>query len=67
VVDKVLADKEIQRMLDECWKDGAKTYIKQDPSFKDIPGFESRRFSPPKRIPSIQILSHYRPIQENAL
>jgi hypothetical protein len=36
-------------MLDECWKDGAKNYIKQDPSFKDVPGFEERRFAPPKR------------------
>ena len=39
-------------MIDECWKDGAKTYIKHDPSFKDIPGFEERRFVPPKRASS---------------
>ena len=37
-------------MLDECWKDGAKTYIKHDPSYADIPKFEERRFTPPKRM-----------------
>jgi len=40
-------------MLDECWKDGAKQYIKADPKFKEIPGFEERRFVPPKRTYSI--------------
>jgi len=38
-------------MIDECWKDGAKIYLKNDPSLKDIPDFEKRRFVPPKRTP----------------
>ena len=37
-------------MIDECWKDGAKIYMKHDPSCKNIPGFEERTFAPPKRI-----------------
>ena len=49
-MDKILNDKTLKKMLDECWKDGAKTYIKQDPSYADIPEFEERRFEPPKRM-----------------
>jgi hypothetical protein len=48
-VDKVLEDESLKKMIDECWRDGAKIYIKHDPAYKDIPGFEQRTFVPPKR------------------
>jgi hypothetical protein len=48
-----MADKDMRYMLDECWKDGAKQYIKADSKFKEISGFEERRFVPPKRTYSI--------------
>jgi hypothetical protein len=48
-VDKVLKDESLKKMIDECWKDGAKVYIKHDSSYKDILGFEERTFIAPKR------------------
>jgi hypothetical protein len=49
-VDKVLADPIIKEMIDQCWIDGANTYIKQDEEIlkKDL-NFKERRFIAPKR------------------
>lgn len=50
VVDKVLADPIIKDIIDQCWIDGANTYIKQDEEIlKRDPNFRERRFAPPKR------------------
>jgi hypothetical protein len=65
-VEKVMAEPGIADMIEQCWIDGAKTYIKQDPSLEKDPEFTKRRFSPPKRI----ILGFFlmnRSIQEDAL
>jgi hypothetical protein len=49
-VDKVLADPAMKDLIEMCWIDGAKTYIKQEPDIlKKDPDFASRRFAPPKR------------------
>jgi hypothetical protein len=37
-------------MVDACWVDGAKTYLKNDPTLEEKdPNFSKRRFVPPKR------------------
>lgn len=49
-MDKVLADPINKEMIDQCWVDGANTYIKQDEEIlKKDPKFRERRFVPPKR------------------
>ena len=50
-MDIVLSDPIIAEMIDQCWIDGAKRYLKEDPSLEKIPGFSQRRFTPPKRMP----------------
>jgi len=45
-----MADPHIAEMIEQCWVDGAKTYLKQDPSLEEKdPDFSKRRFVPPKR------------------
>lgn len=52
-MEKVLADPIIKEMIDQCWIDGASTYIKQDAEIlKKDPKFRERRFTAPKRISS---------------
>jgi len=37
-------------MVDACWVDGAKTYLKNDPTLEEKdPNFSKRQFAPPKR------------------
>jgi hypothetical protein len=44
-----MAEPGIADMIEQCWIDGAKTYIKHDPSLEKDPEFTKRRFLPPKR------------------
>jgi hypothetical protein len=49
-VDLVLAVPGVREMVDACWVDGAKTYLKNDPTLEEKdPNFSKRRFAPPKR------------------
>lgn len=50
-MDKVLADPINKEMIDQCWIDGANTYIKQDEEIlKKDEKFRERRFVAPNRI-----------------